>query len=209
MTEWASNMVSDNDGRPEPYDADLLARCRRGEREAFGLLVGKYQDRVYNAIHRLCGNPDDAEELCQEAFVKALQSLESFRQASGFYTWLFRIAVNLAISHRRRGGRVRFHSLEQRPDADEPSPAEQLPDHRQAGPAEAAMQADTNRQVLKALESLDEESRATIVLRDIEDLSYEEIAGILNVPVGTVKSRLFRARGQMRTLLGDEVGEMP
>jgi RNA polymerase sigma-70 factor (ECF subfamily) len=185
-------------------DAGLLERCRRGDTAAFGSLVVKYQDRVFNAILRACGNHDDAEELCQETFVKALENLDGFRQASGFYTWVFRIAMNLTISRRRRSGRMRFHSLEAvGSDNESGRPRNVLPDHRQAGPHEAASRADEGQRVLKALEELDEEFRVAVVLRDVEGMNYDQIAQVLEVPVGTVKSRLYRARSVLQRKLRD------
>jgi RNA polymerase sigma-70 factor (ECF subfamily) len=186
-------------------DAALLERCRRGEMVAFGPLVRKYQDRVYNAILRMCGNPDDAEELCQETFVKALQNIVSFRQDSRLYTWLFRIAVNLTISHRRRASRAKVFSLESGGSDGEPSQRMQdaLPDHRQAGPYDVVEARDTHRRVLAALGELEEEFQAVVVLRDMEDMNYEQISEVLGIPVGTVKSRLYRARCVLQEKLQD------
>ena len=177
-------------------DADLLAACRRGQMDAFGVLVQRYQDRVFNAILRMCGNRDDAEELCQEAFVKALENLNRFREDSRFYTWLFRIAANLTISRRRRGGRVRFHSLDGPVGHDEesPRPRDMLPDGRENDPAEAVAQEDVHERVLEELAGLDDEFRAVVVMRDVEGMNYDEIAEVLKIPHGTVKSRLYRAR---------------
>ncbi len=188
-------------------DAVLLERCRRGELAAFGLLVRKYQDRVFNSILRMCANRDDAEELCQETFVKALQSLGSFRQESGFYTWLFRIAVNLTISSRRRKGRVKFHSLDD-DGANQQSTRRRdvLADHRDNDPQQVAERSDTRQRVLQALEELDEEFRVAVVLRDVEGMNYEQVAAVLDIPVGTVKSRLHRARGMLHAKLRDLVG---
>ncbi len=211
MTEWSSNIAADVGASTGPApaalkfeEAALLARCRDGDMSAFGSLVGRYQDRVYNSILRLCGNADDAEELCQESFVKALENLPTFRQASGFYTWLFRIAMNLAISHRRRGGRVKFHSLDPT-DGDGQSRRlqEALPDRDVADPGRAAMQSDTNSRVIKALEELDEEFGVVVVLRDIEEMNYDEISQVLGIPAGTVKSRLYRARCMLQEKLKD------
>ncbi len=186
-------------------DAALLERCRHGEMPAFGSLVSKYQDRVFNAILRMCGNRDDAEELCQETFVKALENLGGFRQASGFYTWLFRIAVNLTISRRRRSGRVKFHSLDAAgaDEDDSTGGADAVADSRDNDPQELVARADADQRVLKALEELDEEFRVAVVLRDVEGMNYEQIAQILDIPVGTVKSRLYRARSTLQKKLRD------
>ena len=215
MGEWTSNLaanVEPGSGQAGAAvvvdDAALLERCRQGETAAFGLLVTKYQDRVFNAVLRMCGNRDDAEELCQEAFVKALENLGGFRQASGFYTWLYRIAVNLTISRRRRDGRVKFHSLDAGGQDDDGSsrPRDAVPDCRSPGPQEAVARADTDRQVVKALEELDDEFRVAVVLRDVEGMNYEQIAQVLRIPVGTVKSRLYRARSILQEKLRDLIG---
>lgn len=203
MTQWASNIVADtNADTPGSVasdafeDAALLAACRKGQMAAFGTLVERYQDRVFNAILRMCGNRDDAEELCQEAFVKALENLSRFREDSRFYTWLFRIAVNLTISRRRRGGRVKFHSLERLAGRDEelPRPRDMLPDGREKNPAEVVAQDDVHERVLQELAELDDEFRAVVVMRDVEGMDYDQIAEVLKIPHGTVKSRLYRAR---------------
>lgn len=208
MTEATSKQSMEDDGGRRTIafeDAALLDRCRQGQTEAFGGLVEKYQDRVFNAILRFCTNRHDAEELCQEAFVKAFENLPRFRRASGFYTWLFRIAVNLTISHRRRGGRVRFHSLDRTWGGDEESRpmGDLLPDHRHGRPDDAAQADDANERVMKALAELDDEFRVVVVLRDIEDMNYGQISKVLDVPVGTVKSRLYRARCVLKDKLRD------
>lgn len=211
MTDWTSDIPAesgaDADG-PAPVipldDAAILKRCREGEVAAFGQLVHKYQDRLFNAILRMCGNRDDAEELCQETFVKALESLGRFREDSGFYTWLFRIGMNLTISHRRRGGRVKFHSLEPAGQDDGTSrSAAVLADQRGLDPAEEVARNDADRRVLEALAELAEDFRAVVILRDIEDMDYEQISRVLDVPVGTVKSRLYRARCMLHEKLKD------
>ncbi len=186
-------------------DTALLEQCRRGDMQAFGSLVAKYQDRVFNVILRICQNPADAEELAQETFLKALEGIETFRGRSRFYTWLFRIAVNAAISHQRRAGRIRFHPL---PDVD--GMAQPAPLHGAAGlgrrprdprPDQAAITRENHQCVLRALTDLEEEFRVVVVLRDIEDMDYKQIARVLDVPAGTVKSRLHRGRLILREKL--------
>ncbi len=159
VTEWASNISTGQDapadaGRTiEFQDQALVTRSRKGDMQAFGLLVAKYQDRIYNLILRLCGNAADAEELAQETFLKALEKISTFRGSSRFYTWLFRIAANLAISARRRSGRVRFLSIAGASDDDsEPSPESRIADVREPSPSHAAMSAETARAVTAALE---------------------------------------------------------
>ena len=187
-------------------DTDLVAQCRRGEPAAFGHLVARYQDRVFNTCWRLCGNREEAEDMTQEAFVKALQSLDRFDGRSGFYTWLFRIAVNLTISSHRKTRRSTTWSLDA-PSADEerPAGADRLPG-REGTPEDDAAARERSRLVAAALHALDEEHRAVIVLRDIESFGYDEIADILDVPAGTVKSRLHRARLALREKLTAVLG---
>lgn len=214
MTEWSSNIVADTNASSRPgaasgefEDAELLDRCRKGDMAAFGTLVTKYQDRVFNAIFRMCGNRDDAEELSQEVFVKALENLNRFRQESRFYTWVFRIAVNLTISRRRRGGRLQFRSLDSAAgdDGDSYRPRDALGDEAQADPSEAVADKDVHERVMQTLVELDDEFRAVVVLRDIEGMNYDQIAEALKIPSGTVKSRLYRARCLLREKLRDLV----
>ncbi len=157
----------------------------------------------------MCGSRQDAEDFAQETFVKALQSIDRFDGRSRLYTWLFRIAVNLVISARRRRFRMAGHALDAGLD-DPPrgdwrgldsgrNPAAQAPD-------ELAADHERHRIVLEALAALDKDHRAVVVLRDIESLDYSEIAEILNVPAGTVKSRLHRARMSLRQRLMPVLG---
>lgn len=209
MGDSASNILSEDGSTRaaarasaiEFDDAALVQRSRGGDMQAFGSLVAKYQDRVLNAILRLCGNQADAEELAQETFVKALERLSQFRGQSKFYTWLFRIAVNMAISQRRRGGRIRFHPLGGGDELESSQAAAltaAVARRREAGPAASAIAAETAHRVMDALRQLEDEFRVVVVLRDIEEMDYTQIADVLNVPVGTVKSRLHRARLMLR-----------
>jgi len=189
-------------------DAALVERSQKGDMEAFGTLVAKYQDRVFNMVYRMCGRREDAEELAQEAFLKALEKMAQFRGQSRFYTWLFRIAANLVISHRRRGVRIKFQSLSA-PEELGRTQAGTLTTPTAAGrelsPPDAAMSAETQRRVALALEELDDEMRIMVVLRDVEDMDYSQMAEVLGVPVGTVKSRLHRARLALKEKLADLV----
>jgi RNA polymerase sigma-70 factor, ECF subfamily len=187
---------------PPGDEPSLVQRCRLGDGPAMTLLVHRYQDRLFNTLLRLCGNSHDAEELCQDTFVKFLAKIGEFRGAAGLYTWLFRIATNLALSHRRRGGKVRFAPLDARDDGEDDL-AHALADPRQATPAQQVELAEEHQRVLAALDGLEEEFRAVVVLRDVEGMDYQQIAGVLNVPVGTVRSRLFRARHKLADQLKD------
>ena len=191
--------------RTIPFDdATLVGQARKGDMKAYGLLVTKYQHRVFNMIYRMVGRRADAEELAQDAFLKALERLDQFRGQSKFYTWLFRIAANLAISHRRRSGRIKFHSLTRSDEYDGGQADEltaEISRRRTAGPVEAAAAAETSQLIATALEELDDEFRVVVVLRDIEDMDYAQIGRVLDLPVGTVKSRLHRARCMLRNRL--------
>lgn len=182
-------------------DAALVECVKAGEVEAFGTLVRKYQDRVFNTCWRLCGHLEDARDLTQEAFLKAFEGIQSFRQQSGFYTWLFRVAVNVALSHRRRMTRHRVASLDS--DFFERGRQAETLARRMGGvegdePERQASDAEWQGRVVQALRRLDEENRAVVVLRDLEGFDYREIGLILDIPPGTVKSRLHRARMTLR-----------
>ncbi|HRU06651.1 MAG TPA: sigma-70 family RNA polymerase sigma factor [Candidatus Brocadiia bacterium] len=190
-----------------PDEDDLWVReCRDGEVAAFDRLTLKYQDRVYTLAYRLTGNPEDALDVAQEAFLKAFRSLSGFHGASRFYTWIYRIVVNTAISWRRSGAsRPRPLSLG---DGDEGAAAVES---AEPDPVESAQNAEETRLVEEAIAGLDAEHRAILVLRDVEGKNYDEIACILDCPRGTVKSRLHRARRLLRDalaprLLADEDG---
>jgi RNA polymerase sigma-70 factor, ECF subfamily len=187
-------------------DAALVQRTRKGDMQAFALLVAKYQDRIFNLILRMCPRRAEAEELAQDTFLRAMERIGQFRGNSKFYTWLFRIAANLTISHLRRAGRVRFQSLSG-PRELEGSQADALTsrmaERRQAGPPAAAMRDETRRRVERALLELDEEFRLVVILRDMENMDYGEISQATGLPSGTVKSRLHRAREALREKLAD------
>jgi len=178
-------------------DGELVERVQRGQTEAYGELVRRYQDRVFNACWRICGHLEDARDLTQEAFLKAFEGLGAFRQQSGFYTWVFRVAVNLSLSHRRNVHRRRTVSLDSGPSAAGTQAEELVKRVRNESdddPTRPPSEAELHGAVARALHALDDDHRAVVVLRDIEGFDYQEIAAILQVPPGTVKSRLFRAR---------------
>ncbi len=186
-------------------DQRLIAQTLDGSTEAFGHLVRKYQDRLYHALVHTLGSEHDARDVAQEAFVQAYCKLSTFQQASRFYTWLYRIAFNLAMSHLRRRRPERF--------SDHPAGADGHWERNVAAPPEEdpLQRQETCRQVQQALQRLPEEFRAVLVLREMEDRPYEEIAEILDLPIGTVRSRLHRARSQMReeleSLLQEDIRE--
>jgi len=188
-------------------EADLIDQCRRGDTEAFSTLVLRYQDRIYNVIARMVGRSADAEELTQDTFLKAFEKLHLFRGTSRFYTWVFRIATNQALSYRRRGSKVKFISMHASDDEERPAVGEMqtaaLASRRTPSPEVAAMAQETAQRIDDALLELDEEFRVVVVLRDIETMDYTQIADVLDVPVGTVKSRLHRGRCMLKEKLID------
>lgn len=183
-----------------PLDAVLITATLAGDRDAYGRLVLRYQDRLYAALLRMCGNAQDAQDLAQEVFVQAYVKLESFGGRSAFYTWLYRIAFNRSVSqHRRRRPQASLDSLREASGADPEDPGD-APD--------AATQADERAQLLHAaVGQLAEEQRRVIVLREMEGFDYQEIAETIGVPIGTVRSRLFRARLQLKEALAGALGE--
>jgi RNA polymerase sigma-70 factor (ECF subfamily) len=175
-------------------DTQLIDEALAGATSAFGQLVLKYQDRLYNTVAHVVGSVDEAQDVVQDAFVQAFLKLESFERESAFYTWLYRIAFNLAVSRRRR----------QRPTASVDQEKEisgEEPRSRDPGPTEGLDRQERAGQVQAALATLSEEHRSILVLREIDGCCYETIAEILDLPVGTVRSRLHRARMQLRDQL--------
>lgn len=172
-------------------DAQLIHECLSGKSAAFGQLVLKYQDRLYNTLLHVSASPEDARDVVQDAFVQAFVNLDSFHQSSAFYTWLYRIAFNVAASRNRR--RRPTASVEQLRESGGQEPVD-----GHSGPGDRLEQAERARQVQQALGSLTEEHRVVLVLREIDGCCYETIAEILELPVGTVRSRLHRARLQLR-----------
>lgn len=186
-------------------DAALVEQAQQGEMSAYGQLVAKYQDRIYNACYRLCGDAESARDLAQETFLKAMEAIGRFEGKSQFYTWLFRIAVNLSISHRRKAKRSATVSIDG-PDGSKrefESQAAGLRGPRSGSPDPSGRMMRHERQeaVQAAIDSLEPEHRVVIVLRDVESFDYDQIAEILEVPTGTVKSRLHRARMALREKL--------
>jgi RNA polymerase sigma factor RpoE len=173
-------------------DQQLVERVQAGDRSAFNLLVLKYQHRVLKLVGRFVSDAAEAEDVTQEAFLKAYRALASFRGDSAFYTWLYRIAINTAknalVSSRRRP--VDFDL-----DLQDPEQYDRHAKLKDADTPEGVLLTDEIREVVeKALEQLPEDLRTAIVLRELEGLSYEEIAEAMDCPVGTVRSRIFRAR---------------
>lgn len=186
-------------------DAVLVRKAKRGDPAATERLILKYQNRIYNTILKICANADDAAELTQDTFVKIIENIDRFEARSSFYTWAFRIAVNLALNYCQRGDKLGLRSL----DADDTEYDEQakqvlkdlLADDSSPDPAVVAQNKELCRIVIGAMMKLNEAQRTVIVLRDIEGMNYAQIAEVLDIELGTVRSRLSRARSNLREIM--------
>lgn len=186
-------------------DGELVKRCQQGDSSAMDTLIIKYQDRIYNIIRNICSNSDDAAELTQDTFVKAIEKLSDFKGNSSFYTWVFRIAVNLTLNFNKRRAKIGFKSLEDAVGgADKDSRASlknYLFDKSDSDPVIVAQNNEVALILNSALNKLDEEHKTIVLLREVESMSYIEIAEVLEIELGTVKSRLYRARESLRDML--------
>lgn len=186
-------------------EAVLIEQCRRGDSSAMEQLILKYRNRIYNVILKMCGNTDDAAELTQDTFVKILENIDDFESRSGFYTWAFRIAVNLTINYCKRNVKLLFRSLDAEDDEHDwqakGALKDFLRDDYSPDPAVVAQNKELSELIMKALMKLDDSQRAVIVLRDIEGMNYAQIAEVFNTELGTVKSRLSRARSNLREIM--------
>lgn len=179
------------------HDHELIDECLAGRTESFGTLVVRYQDRLFNTLCCVLGSTEDARDAAQDAFVQAFQKLATFRRDAAFYSWLFRIALNVAASRKRKEKRKTV-SVDAVREATGFEPADE---HPQAQPSHALESGENQAAVLIALGELQEEYRTVIVLKEIEGLKYEEIAEMVGCPVGTVRSRIHRARAELRQKL--------
>jgi len=182
-------------------DVRLIERCRSNDAAAFNEIVRRYQGKVYNYVCRMIGPGADAEDLAQETFVRAYTNIHSFQSRASLNTWLFRIATNLCIDYARRGKRRTLTTSLLAEDEETGQPVElEIPDSR-LDPQQVLMRQELGAVLDRALESLPEKLRAVVVLHDIEGLQYDEIAGVVECPLGTVKSRLFNARAALQSKL--------
>ena len=187
-------------------EQELIARAKAGDDEAFAQLMRDNEKRIYNLTLRMTGNPEDAMDLAQEAFLNAWRGLKFFKGDSAFSTWVYRLASNACIDHLRRKKR--------RQDIDLPMPADEeddsqpdIPDER-FRPEQELERQELRRAVADGLEQLSDEHRQVLVMREINGLSYQEIADVLDIEAGTVKSRIARARNSLRKIL-QESGNFP
>ncbi|MFO8056320.1 MAG: sigma-70 family RNA polymerase sigma factor [bacterium] len=197
--EWASTSGEE--------DRELIDRFLKGEDQAFNRLVLKYQNKAFNLCYRFLGDPDEAEDMAQEVFMTVHKSLPKFRGDSLFSTWLFRITVNHCKNRIKFLGRRRYYqsvSMDQPQETEDGDLYHEVEDES-PDPESALDSRETQDLVQEAISRLEPEHRLVIVLRDIEDVPYEEIAEMLGIKVGTVKSRIHRGRSELKSLLEKKV----
>ncbi len=175
-------------------DSKIIETVLSGDSAAFGELVLKYQNRLYASMLHVTGSSDDAEDVVQDAFVRAFVKLHTFQQHSQFFTWLYRIAFNSALSNRRRHRSTVSIDYSRESGGVDPTDPIEAPDAN-------LLRDERIVRVRKALEQLTEDHRAILILREMEDLAYEDIAHILEITIGTVRSRLSRARAALKIVL--------
>ena len=195
----SSGQIGEPESVPAADERGLIDRCIAGDTSAFEPLVERYRQRVWRLAYQILRDREDAWDCAQEAFVRAFHSLPSFRGQSAFYTWLFRITVNVATDRQRaRGAQARAFGAERVPEEEwgrttaDPG----------GGPDKVAVQAEQRERIRQALDALPPKARAIIMLSDVEGLSYREIAEVLRCPIGTVMSRLHNARKRLKLALG-------
>ncbi len=192
----------------EETDNNLVILAQNGDQSAFGKLVQRYQKKVYSVAFSMVRNPDDAMDLSQEAFIKAYRNLSGFQGSSSFYTWLYRIVVNLGIDHLRKSRRfksVDYDDKIRRKDEETFSEASILPSILGTNPAKALMRKELVEKMQAALDTLSPNHRTILMLREVEGMSYEEMAEVLEISKGTVMSRLHHARKNMQHALAGYV----
>lgn len=188
-------------------EEDLITRSQNGDIDAFEELVAKYERKVYAIAYRFMGNPEDAGDLTQEAFLKAYQSIKSFRQEASFSTWICRIVSNVCRDQLRKNKRQSQNSLDEDVWLEEGTVQKQLKDQRPT-PDEVYESKELKEYLQGLINNLNPEYKMVVILRDIQGYSYEEIAQILDCSLGTVKSRLNRARKALRDQINlDRVGK--
>lgn len=186
-------------------DARILRGLRSGIEDAYEELIDRFQQPVYNIVYRLLGNPSDAADVVQDVFLKVFRSVGNFREQSSLRTWIYRIAVNEALNHRRWFSRHCRREVSMEGDGEENTQfLEQAPDPGRS-PFDQALDSENRALIEKALDQINPAFRTVVVLRDIENLSYEEIAEILQLSLGTVKSRILRGREALRRELSQRV----
>jgi RNA polymerase sigma-70 factor, ECF subfamily len=187
----------------EKSDAELITAVLAGDSQSYRPLVERYQSRIFAMVCGMVRNPEDAKDITHMAFVKAWQNLKSFRIDSSFYTWIYRIAMNQAIDHARRNKRRKTTAFDEAVGARDED-GTMLEQHHIDGPAKALARKELQERIYAALDELSEDAREVILLREVEGLSYKEIADSMGIPEGTVMSRLFYARKKLQAILKGE-----
>ena len=175
-------------------NSGLIKKARRGDGRAFSMLIENHERFVFNVVYRIIGNAEDARDVSQEAFIKAFKNFESYDESSAFSTWLYRIAVNTAIDYIRKRKKENSISFE-----------DYIVDEKNqkgdSGIEEKVISKEGVKNIISAVNMLDDEFKTVIVLRDMEGMEYKEISDITGLPLGTVKSRLSRGRGKLRQMI--------
>lgn len=192
-------------------DRALVARSQAGDRAAFGQLLRRYEKRVFSVANAIMRNPEDARDVAQEAFWKAHNAIGTFDGQAQFFTWMYRITVNLAIDHlrKRRGQRVEFDDARANGEDDGADPTGLSPRRLGFDPHRALEDQELRGQLERSLAQLSPAHRTVLVLREVEGLAYQEMADVVGCSIGTIMSRLFHARKRMQALLLAERGEAP
>jgi RNA polymerase sigma-70 factor (ECF subfamily) len=195
-----ASKISDATGTAEVDDLTLVRRCQDGDLNLYELLVNRHRQKVYNVVYGIVHNAEDANDLCQETFVKAWQSLRRFKAESAFYTWLYRIATNLGIDHQRKKARRGVVGFDDAIKTDEDPVAETLAS-KEVTPRKKVERMELRAAIEAAIQKLSPEHRAVFVLREYEGLDYKEIAESVGCSLGTVMSRLHYARKHLQKML--------
>ena len=178
-------------------EKELIAKAKQGDMLAFEELILKHEKIVYNVALRMMNHSEDAKDISQEVFLKAYKNMKNFDERSMFSTWLYRITTNTCIDEMRKRKGKQSYSLEEELENEEGSMQRQIADEGET-PEESLLREERKSELLQALDTLSEEHKAAVILRDIRGLSYEEVAEIVDLPMGTVKSRISRARNQLK-----------
>ncbi len=191
--------------RSERTDEQLVASAQDGDLEAFDELIGRYKQRIYATVYHMTGNRDDAEDLTQETFIRAYRALGKFRGRSSFYTWIYRIAVNLTVNFLKKNRRLRETALDDLNPAVERDPDYERLLRSEPSPRKQVSLREFQERLNEALQKLSEAHRMVVTLHDIQGVPHGEIARIMGCSEGTVRSRLFYARQQLRGYLSEYV----
>lgn len=198
-----SAMTAEDRMASREADRELLEAVLAGDQTAYRGLVEKYQGRVYSMVYGMVRNREDARDITQDAFVKAYRNLAGFRLESSFYTWLYRIAMNLAIDHTRKRKRREVSGFDETiASKDGDGAIDQI--HHEESPSKALERKQLLARIMDSMQKLSEDQREVILLREVEGLSYKEISDVMEIPEGTVMSRLFYARKKLQKLLSDD-----